>query len=182
MLVLMLFVGQIEAFYGNYGFISSKFMSDPGRHWFTLFSGMFLHGGLGHLTGNMYFLFVVGDDVEDAMGHLKYLFFYLFAGVCASLASLVISNQPDMPHVGASGAISGVMGAYCVLCVHKRFYVPFLRILIYVKLVSVPVFVYFLFWFVLQIVYFKYLNVSIDFLAHITGFVAGALVGFMIRR
>jgi len=87
----------------------------PAPTWVTIFSSMFMHGGFMHFAGNMMFLWVFGDNIEDRLGHVKYLFFYLFTGVVATLAHFAIDPGSQTPLVGARGAISGVLGAYLVL-------------------------------------------------------------------
>jgi membrane associated rhomboid family serine protease len=93
----------------------TRSIETPVPTWVTIFSSMFMHGGFMHFAGNMMFLWVFGDNIEDRLGHVKYLFFYLFTGVVATLAHFAIDPGSQTPLVGASGAISGVLGAYLVL-------------------------------------------------------------------
>lgn len=99
----------------GYGLVPARFLSDPAADSVTLLSSMFLHGGWGHLLGNMLFLYVFGDNVEDALGHGRYLLFYLASGLAAAAAQIGIDPASTIPMVGASGAIAGVLGAYLVL-------------------------------------------------------------------
>jgi membrane associated rhomboid family serine protease len=99
----------------GYGLVPSRMMNDPTGEAFTLFTSMFMHGGLAHLGGNMLYLYVFGDNVEDAMGHFRYLLFYLACGVAAGLVQVAIGPSSKLPMVGASGAIAGVLGGYIVL-------------------------------------------------------------------
>jgi membrane associated rhomboid family serine protease len=99
----------------GYGLVPTRFVADPLGEAFTIFSSMFMHGGWEHLGGNMLFLFIFGDNVEDAVGHLRYALFYLASGIGAAAAQIVIDPASPIPMVGASGAIAGVLGAYLVL-------------------------------------------------------------------
>jgi membrane associated rhomboid family serine protease len=99
----------------GYGVVPSRVMNDPSGEAFTVFTSMFLHGGWEHLGGNMLFLFIFGDNVEDALGHVRYFAFYLACGIAAAVAQIVIDPASPIPMVGASGAIAGVLGAYLVL-------------------------------------------------------------------
>lgn len=101
---------------GAYGFVPARFMADPFGEWITLFSSMFLHGSLLHILGNMWFLWVFGDNIEDRLGHGRFLLFYLLGGVAAALIQGLVSGfSSDIPMIGASGAISALLGAYIVL-------------------------------------------------------------------
>src|SRR5262249_45028174 len=112
----------------------------PVSVYLTLLTSMFLHGGIVHLLGNMWFLFIFGDNVEDALGHLRYLLFYLVCGVLASLAHvasvLAFRDNPFIPSLGASGAISGVLGAYLLLFPGNE-----VKVLLFRELTEVPAFV-----------------------------------------
>lgn len=138
----------------------------------TLLTGIFLHGGWMHLLGNMWFLFIFGDNVEDDMGHGRYLIFYLLSGILASLAFVFLNAQGDnalTPSLGASGAISGVLGGYLVLHPNRRVSVILLRIIM-----DVPGYVAVGIYFLMQLV----LGLSdagggVAYSAHIGGFIAG---------
>ena len=99
----------------GYGLVPARVLADPGGEAFTLVTSQFMHGGILHLLGNLLFLHIFGDNVEDAIGHGRYAVFYLVAGVAAGLAQIVTDTSSMIPMVGASGAIGGVMGAYIVL-------------------------------------------------------------------
>jgi len=99
----------------GYGLVPTRFVSDPPGEAFTIFTSMFMHGGFLHLGGNMLFLYIFGDNVEDSIGHLRYLFFYLLSGIGAGAAQVLTNPASQLPMVGASGAIAGVLGAYIVL-------------------------------------------------------------------
>ena len=119
-------------------------------HWYTPLSSMFLHGGWLHLIGNMWFLWLFGNNVEDSMGHGRYLVFYLLCGLAAAAAQTLVNPNSAIPMVGASGAISGVMGAYIVLYprvrVHMIIFLGF-----FITRAVVPAYVMLGYWFVLQI-------------------------------
>lgn len=99
----------------GYGFVPSRVSYDPTGEAFTVLTSMFMHGGLWHLGGNMLFLYIFGDNVEDAIGHVRYATFYVLAGVGAAAAQFIVDPASPIPMVGASGAIAGVLGAYMVL-------------------------------------------------------------------
>jgi membrane associated rhomboid family serine protease len=143
----------------------------------TLLTSMFMHGGLAHILGNMLFLWIFGDNVEDYLGHVRYLFFYLTMGILASLAHVATTylfhQDPRIPSLGASGAISGVLGAYIVLYPHNQVTVILLRIL-----TQVPAYVAIGMWFLFQIVNSlgalgDDLGGGVAYGAHIGGFLAG---------
>jgi membrane associated rhomboid family serine protease len=158
---------------------------DPGLRrtpipvWLTLLTAIFMHGSLMHLGGNMWFLWIFGDNVEDDMGHLKYLIFYLATGILASLAFVFLNASGDAaltPCLGASGAISGVLGGYLVLHPHRRVSVIFLRMM-----VDVPGYVAVGIWFLFQIVSGVFdANAGggggVAYSAHVAGFVAGMIL------
>lgn len=151
----------------------------------TLITSMFMHGGLAHILGNMLFLWIFGDNIEDAMGHSKYFFFYLLCGVIASLshvfATYFFNQSPFVPSLGASGAISGVLGGYIVLFPRKRVYIW----LFFFFTIAVPAFIAVGLWFIFQVI--SSLGIlggdeaagGIAYAAHIGGFIAGL---FLIRR
>src|SRR5215217_7692592 len=143
--------------------------------WFTPLTSMFLHGGWFHLIGNMWFLWVFGNNVEDSMGHFRYLFFYLLCGIAAAASQTLVNPASAIPMVGASGAISGVMGAYVVL--YPRVRVHMLVILgIFITRIVVPAYLMLGYWFLLQLVGGGLASGEggVAFWAHAGGFVAGA--------
>jgi membrane associated rhomboid family serine protease len=99
----------------GYGLVPTRIVADPGGEAFTVLTSMFMHGGWGHLASNMLFLHIFGDNLEDMLGHVKYLGFYLLCGVFAAFTQIVIDTQSPVPMVGASGAIAGVVGGYLLL-------------------------------------------------------------------
>jgi len=156
----------------------------PFSVYLTLITSMFMHGGLAHIFGNMLFLWIFGDNIEDRMGHVRYLIFYLVCGILASLAhvvtSIMFSTNPNsllIPSLGASGAISGVLGAYILLHPHRR-----VTVLLFRFLTDVPAYVAIGIWFAFQLV--SGLGVfgggsqqgGVAYAAHIGGFVAGIVL------
>ena len=123
-------------------------IATPWPAWTTLFTSMFMHGGLIHFGGNMLFLWVFGDNIEDTLGHILYLAFYLLAGLAASGLQIAIDTQSDVPVIGASGAIAGVLGAYFVLHPHSR--IRTLIIYFFITVVRIPTVFLLGIWFVLQ--------------------------------
>ncbi len=140
---------------------------------------MFIHGGLLHFAGNMMFLWVFGDNIEDRLGHVKYLLFYLLAGVAATLSQLGVDPHSQVPLVGASGAISGVMGAYLLLYPYNR--VKALVVFFFITVVQLPAMYFLGFWFLLQVInglgaLGLSAQVNVAFFAHIGGFLAGGVL------
>lgn len=153
--------------------------------WLTLLTCIFLHGGWMHFLGNVWFLFIFGDNVEDRIGHVGYLLFYLFSGAAASLAHLLSDPSSQVPTIGASGAIAGVMGAYFLLYPRANV-VALIPILFILQIVVLPAPIFLGIWFLLQ---FSQGLSSIGSLqtsgvawwAHIGGFVIGFLVAALLR-
>lgn len=148
----------------------------------TLVTSMFLHGGFWHLAGNMVYLWVFGNNIEDVCGHARFLAFYLLAGLAAALAQAAVDPDSVIPMIGASGAISGVLGAYLVLFPHARVYVliPFFIIFMY----YMPAKWLLGFWFVFQLISGVIANPGdggVAFWAHIGGFVAGMALILVFR-
>ena len=107
--------GMMSETMRHYALIPARFLANPGEQWFTLFSSQFLHGGIGHLASNLLFLHVFGDNIEDRFGRLRYLGLYLFSGVAAGVAQILFDTSSELPMIGASGAIAGVVAAYLLL-------------------------------------------------------------------
>jgi membrane associated rhomboid family serine protease len=145
--------------------------------WFTPLTSMFLHGGWFHLIGNMWFLWVFGNNVEDSMGRLRYLFFYLLCGLAAAAAQTFVNPASAVPMVGASGAISGVMGAYVVLYPRVRVHV-LVVLVIFITRIVVPAYLMLGYWFLLQLIGGGLAGGEggVAFWAHAGGFVAGAVL------
>lgn len=155
-----------------------------GKNLHTLFTSMFLHADIFHIGGNMLFLYVFGDNVEDAFGHLRYLMFYLICGLVADFAHIISLTTPSellIPTLGASGAISGVMGAYALMYPKAR--IRTLILVYFIAVVSVPAIFFLGFWFLLQVLY-TWLDIGggVAYWAHIGGFVAGMILALILRR
>jgi membrane associated rhomboid family serine protease len=152
--------------------------------WTTILTSMFLHGGLLHLAGNMLFLWIFGNNVEDTLGRVRFLLFYVLCGVAAAMAQALSNPASEIPMVGASGAIGGVLGAYLVL--HPRANVRVLFwFLIFVRLINVPAMVLIGLWFVMQVMGGLATPASptggVAFWAHVGGFLAGIVLVVVMR-
>jgi membrane associated rhomboid family serine protease len=158
---------------------------DESASGFTLISSMFTHGSWIHIIGNMWFLWIFGNNVEDAMGHLRFAIFYLLSGLAAAGLQIVANPDSAIPMVGASGAIGGVMGAYILF--YPRVHVHLLVILgFFVTTVAVPAVLMLGYWFALQLVSgFASIGAEgggVAFWAHVGGFAAGALLALLFRN
>lgn len=183
---------RLEAFFMSSAFIPARYaeggltLGDLGPGFSSALLSMFLHGGWGHLLGNMLFLWIFGDNVEDRLGHLRYLIFYLLAGFAATLAHAWADPASAVPAVGASGAISGVLGAYLFL--HPMARIQTLVFLgFFITTVQIPAIVYLPIWFLIQ-AFSGVMSIGADpsqaggvaWFAHIGGFVAGPLLLFLL--
>jgi membrane associated rhomboid family serine protease len=152
--------------------------------WFTPVSSMFMHGGWMHIIGNMWFLHIFGNNVEDSMGRARYLVFYLLCGIAAAMAQTFFDPNGTIPMVGASGAIGGVMGAYVVLYPRVQIHM-LVPIFVILTRIVVPAFFMLGYWFVIQIVSgwasFGNRGGGTAFWAHVGGFLAGVLLIFVFR-
>jgi membrane associated rhomboid family serine protease len=144
---------------------------------------MFMHGGWMHIIGNMWFLIIFGDNVEDALGHPRFLLFYVACGLAAAAAQIFANPASSVPMVGASGAIGGVMGAYAVMYPYAR--IDVLLVLgVFVRVIPVSALMMLGYWFVIQLVSgaFSSLEAGVAFWAHVGGFAAGALLALPFRN
>jgi membrane associated rhomboid family serine protease len=180
--VLMWLAGSAqEALVNRFAMIPANFANgvDLGDI-ITIFTSMFMHAGLAHIAGNMLYLWIFGDNIEDRLGHVQYLVFYLVGGVVASLAHLLTNPGSHLPTVGASGAIAAVLGAYLVLYPQSRI-VTFIPLGFFMRLTTVPAIIVLGLWFLLQL-FSGVLSLGgaevggVAFWAHIGGFVAGAVM------
>ena len=139
----------------------------------TLLISMFMHGGIMHIAGNMLYLFIFGDNIEDRLGHLRYAVFYLVCGVLAGLAHVLTNLDSTIPSLGASGAISGVMGGYILLFPTRR-----VRVIMLQMVTQVPAYVALGLWIVLQLVegYVSQGRGGVAYAAHVGGFIAGLVL------
>ena len=148
----------------------------------TLLTCVFLHGGWMHIIGNLWFLHIFGDNVEDRMGHGGYLLFYLASGVAASAVHLLSDPSSAVPTIGASGAIAGVMGAYMFLYPHSRV-LTIIPIFIIIQIVTIPAPLFLGIWFLIQLLQGSQAGATgVAWWAHIGGFVAGALVALVLKQ
>jgi len=142
----------------------------------TLFSAMFLHGGFLHLIGNMLYLWIFGNNIEDTLGHFRFLIFYLLAGIGAALTQVFSDPQSTMPMIGASGAVAGVLGAYLLLFPHARI-LTLMFIFIFIRMIRIPALIVLGFWFLMQLLSITSgYETGVAFFAHIGGFVAGLIL------
>jgi len=160
----------------------------PDLRWIPRFASpltsMFLHGGWMHLLGNMLFLWIYGDNVEDAMGHARYLAFYIFCGLVAVFAQALSNPQSPYPIIGASGAISGVLGAYLLLFPRARV-LTLVLLPFFFTTVRIPAVLLLLLWFAVQLISDLAVHgagTSVAFRAHIGGFLTGMLLVFLFKR
>jgi rhomboid family protein len=178
---------RLEGFLMASAFVPARALAGGGAGLATsALLSMFLHGGWGHLLGNMLFLWIFGDNVEDRIGHVRYLFFYLLCGYAATFAHAFFNAASAMPAIGASGAISGVLGAYLFLYPTARI-VTVIWLFIFIRFVEIPALVYLPFWFILQ--FFsgvQSLRVAdpaaaggVAWFAHVGGFIAGPVLLFL---
>jgi membrane associated rhomboid family serine protease len=167
----------------GYGLVPSRISNDPGGEAFTIFTSMFMHGDFWHLAGNMLFLYIFGDNVEDSVGHGRYVSFYALAGVGAAAAQFLVDPSSPVPMVGASGAIAGVLGAYMVL--HPNAPITVLvppPLLFFVGLfIELPAWIVAGGWFAWQLLsgvgsLGAVGGGGVAFFAHVGGFVAGLLL------
>src|SRR5438093_3992888 len=174
----------VDAFTLYFGLVPAAFS------WVTVFTSMFLHGGVLHVAGNMLYLWIFGDNVEDRMGHGRFLVFYLLCGVAAALAQTITTPDSVLPMVGASGAIAGVMGAYFVLYPRSRI-VSLVPLFFFFQIIEVPAILFLGIWFLMQFLSGVGSIVTavggqpaggVAFWAHVAGFVAGISGVIVFRR
>lgn len=171
-----------DAFIMQWAFVPSRFLSNPVADFPTLFTSMFMHAGWVHLGGNMLYLWIFGDNVEDRFGKVSFLIFYLLSGLGATATQLMFSLDSNIPNLGASGAIAGVLGAYILLFPQSR-----VSVLQGQRIIPVPALMVIGLWFVLQL--FSGIGSISDtsdtggvaFMAHVGGFVAGFILTFLFR-
>lgn len=169
---------NLDNFVQTYSLIPSEITS--GKNLLSLFTSMFLHGGLGHIIGNMLFLNIFGDNLEDRLGHMKYLLFYLISGLGASFLQIISNPTSTIPNLGASGAIAGIMGGYLLLFPKHKIDVLF-SWGFYFKQITVPAYTMLFYWFFAQLFYgvgslAMPMGGGIAFFAHAGGFATGYLL------
>ena len=180
-ILVFLFEFSLDAYSQN-AFISTWGLIPDQFHVVNVLTSMFLHGGWMHVLGNMWFLWIFGDNIEDILGHGKYLVFYLLSGVAAALTQTLLNPYSRVPMVGASGAIAGVMGAYMVKFPQSRIR-TLAFILFFITTFDVPAWVMLIYWFAIQVFsgvgsvgYSTASQGGTAFFAHVGGFLAGILL------
>jgi membrane associated rhomboid family serine protease len=182
--VLFFFVEQSggDAFVGTWAFVPRRFLANPFNDFLTIFTSMFMHAGWLHLGGNMLYLWIFGDNVEDRFGHIKFTIFYLLCGLAATAAQLAFSLGSNVPNLGASGAIAGVLGSYILMFPQER-----VKVLQGQQVIQVPALIVIGMWIVLQ--FFSGIGSitnaaqtgGVAYMAHIGGFLAGFALTFLFR-
>lgn len=172
----------LAEFLGTWGVVPAAFVPT------TLISSMFLHGSWWHVIGNMWYLWIFGDNVEDRMGHGRFIVFYVLCGVTAAIGHILINPASVVPTIGASGAIAGVMGAYLVLYPKSRVLtlIPFI---IFYEIIELPAVALLGIWFLMQLVNAGAVAATasatgggVAFMAHVAGFVMGTVAVFAFRK
>ncbi len=186
---------SLHEFFLYYGIVPVRYSREDLWEYFTtfqqivpFFTSMFLHGGWFHLITNMWMLWIFGDNVEDRLGRVNFLLFYIGVGIVAGLAHMMTDLQAVKPMIGASGAIAGVMGAYFIMFPHSRV-ITAVPIILFFILMEIPVPIFFAFWFITQF-YSGAMSLlgesgsfgGVAWWAHIGGFLIGILVGWLYRR
>jgi len=164
---------ELNFFIAHYGVIPTRFQ------WMDVLTSIFLHGGWMHLIGNMWFLWIYGDNVEDILGHAPYLLFYLLCGLAATMVHVLFNGDSRVPTIGASGAIAGVMGAYVVKFPHSKI-TTLVPVFVFITTMEIPAYFILLYWFVIQFfsgigsVGHSHLSQGgVAWFAHVGGFLAG---------
>lgn len=171
-----------NAFIVQWAFVPSRFLANPVGDFPTLFTSMFMHAGLVHLGGNMLYLWIFGDNVEDRFGHAKFIYFYLLCGLAAIFAQMAFNLDSSVPNLGASGAIAGVLGAYILLFPQGK-----VSVLMGMQVIQVPALIVLGLWIVLQL--FSGVGSitqtadtgGVAYMAHIGGFIAGFAMTLFLR-
>lgn len=171
-----------DAFIERWAYVPARFLANPVGEFLTIFTSMFMHAGWVHLLGNMLYLWIFGDNVEDRLGHALFLVFYFLCGIAATALQTVFSLGSNVPNVGASGAIAGVLGAYLLMFPRQR-----VSVLMGRAVVPMSALIVIGFWFVLQLFSgFSSITAAsqseggVAYMAHVGGFVAGAVLTFLL--
>jgi len=171
-----------DAFITKWAFVPSRFLANPAADFITLFTSMFMHGGWLHLGSNMLYLWIFGNNVEDRFGQGPFLVFYLLCGLAATALQLAFSLDSNVPNLGASGAIAGVLGSYVLLFPRSR-----VNVLQSQRVIPMPALMVIGFWFVMQL--FSGIGSiaetsdtgGVAYMAHIGGFIAGFVLTFLFK-
>jgi membrane associated rhomboid family serine protease len=167
-----------DAFINRWSVVPRELLANPAAEFITIFTAMFMHAGWLHLGGNMLYLWIFGDNVEDRLGHAKFLVFYLLCGIVAFFAQALVDPSSNVPNLGASGAIAGVLGAYLIMFPGERVNVMMGR-----GVIPMPALVVIGFWFLLQL--FSSFGVmssegGVAYMAHVGGFIAGLVLAVLL--
>ena len=179
--------GNLEQIFYSYALIPANLLDGiQANDIMRIFTSMFMHGSWLHLLGNMLYLWIFGDNIEDRFGHLGYLLFYLAGGIAAAFLQIIINPSSQIPMVGASGAIAGVLGAYLVMYPNSRVY-TFIPIGFYARMRLMPAIVVLGLWFLLQLISGVGSLGALDqggtaYFAHIGGFIFGLVMGWLFKR
>jgi len=175
---------NLQSFINKWGFSPSSLALLPSpMSIITMFSSMFLHGSFSHLLFNMWFLWIFGDNIEDAFGHIKFIIFYFLCHVGAILGHTLIYSQSSLPIIGASGAISGVMAAYLLL-----YWKSSIKVLMFFTITKIPALIFIALWFIYQVVYgmgslmHPVLLGNVGWFAHIGGFLMGIILTIILPK
>src|SRR5216684_8229349 len=174
---------SLNEFLTVYGVVPAYFS------WPTLITSMFLHGSWSHVIGNMWYLWIFGDNVEDRVGHGRFIVFYLLCGIVAGLGQIAMDASSTLPTIGASGAIAGVMGAYFVLYPNSRV-LTLVFVFFYYEIFELPAIVLLGFWFLIQLFSAGAIAVTasshgsggVAFVAHVAGFIFGMIAVFVFKK
>lgn len=172
-----------DAFIMQWAFVPQRFLDNPAGDFITLFTSMFMHAGWLHIAGNMLYLWIFGDNVEDRFGHVKFIIFYLICGLAATFAQMAFNMHSEIPNLGASGAIAGVLGAYILLFPKSQ-----VKVLMGTRVIPVSAFIVIGLWIILQ--FFSGIGSimsqtdagGVAYMAHIGGFVAGLVLTLFLRK
>ena len=171
-----------DTFITKWAFVPSRFLANPVSGFLTIFSSMFMHAGWVHLGGNMLYLWIFGDNVEDRFGHVKFIIFYLLCGLAATFAQLIFSLGSNLPNLGASGAIAGVLGAYILLFPKGK-----VRVLQGTQVIQISALIVIGLWIVLQF-FSSVASITsaadtggVAYMAHVGGFIAGLILTLIFR-
>ncbi|KUO41819.1 MAG: hypothetical protein APU95_04915 [Hadesarchaea archaeon YNP_N21] len=180
--IYSLLSGSFEEIIYDYGMKPKTLIAEP----YTLFTSMFLHGGFLHIIGNMWYLWIFGDNIEDICGRRRFLLLYVLSGVAAGLIHALSDPKSAVPTVGASGAIAGILGAYAVLYPRAKVYTAVV-IFYFIQIIMVPALFLLGFWFILQllsasITWIAGAQTGVAYWAHVGGFVAGAVLIWPLKK
>ena len=168
----------------NFGLTPKVFLAEPLLSFFTLFTSMFMHGGFMHLAGNMLYLWIFGDNIEGALGHFRFILFYFLCGIAAAFTQILSAPDSAIPMIGASGAVSGVLGAYLIFYPHARIR-TFVFLGIFITFLRLPAVLLLGFWILGQVISAVVSNPSspgVAWFAHLGGFFMGMLLAPLLKK